>query len=153
MSISSDDAGSSLRIQPKVVDAGHHTRRLLRLTGIDAGENQARRLLNDLDSYRAIHFPDDEVDEEMGAHQWLSEVYDPIIRAIPREYRGKLEGPEIFHQWREHRAAGHARRTGMCPGRKASSPISSTSSNTGGTKLWSRVPPPRPSHFPTRPLS
>jgi hypothetical protein len=105
MSISSDDAGSSLRIQPKVVDAGHHTRRLLRLTGIDAGENQARRLLNDLDSYRAIHFPDDEVDEEMGAHQWLSEVYDPIIRAIPREYRGKLEGPEIFHQWREHRAA------------------------------------------------
>ncbi|MDP4899545.1 MAG: DUF4032 domain-containing protein, partial [Pontimonas sp.] len=37
MSISSDDAGSSLRIQPKVVDAGHHTRRLLRLTGIDAG--------------------------------------------------------------------------------------------------------------------
>ncbi|HEV8012692.1 MAG TPA: DUF4032 domain-containing protein [Pontimonas sp.] len=105
MSISSDDAGSSLRIQPKVVDAGHHTRRLLRLTGIDAGENQARRLLNDLDSYRAIHFPDDEVDEEMGAHQWLSEVYDPIIRAIPREYRGKLEGPEIFHQWCEHRAA------------------------------------------------
>mgnify|MGYP001554831021 FL=1 len=105
MSISSDDAGASLRIQPKVVDAGHHTRRLLRLTGIDAGENQARRLLNDMDSYRAIHFPDDEVDEEMAAHQWLSEVYDPIMRAIPKEYRGKLEGPELFHQWLEHRAA------------------------------------------------
>lgn len=104
MSISQDDAGSSLRIQPKVVDAGHHTRRLIRLTGIDAGENQARRLLNDLDSYRAIHFPDEDADEQMGAHQWLSEVYDPIISAIPREYRGKLEGPEIFHQWREHRA-------------------------------------------------
>ncbi|MGA0210934.1 MAG: DUF4032 domain-containing protein [Pontimonas sp.] len=104
MSISSDDAGASLRIQPKVVDAGHHTRRLLRLTGIDAGENQARRLLNDMDSYRAIHFPDDEVDEEMAAHQWLSEVYDPIMRAIPKEYRGKLEGPELFHQWLEHRA-------------------------------------------------
>ena len=104
MSISQDDAGSSLRIQPKVVDAGHHTRRLIRLTGIDAGENQARRLLNDLDSYRAIHFPDEDADEQMGAHQWLSEVYDPIISAIPREYRGKLEEPEIFHQWREHRA-------------------------------------------------
>jgi hypothetical protein len=105
MSISSEDTGASLRIQPKVVDAGHHTRRLLRLTGIDAGENQARRLLNDMDSYRAIHFPGNDVDEEMAAHQWLSEVYDPIIRAIPREFRGKLEGPEIFHQWREHRAA------------------------------------------------
>ena len=105
MSISSEDTGASLRIQPKVVDAGHHTRRLLRLTGIDAGENQARRLLNDMDSYRAIHFPGDDVDEEMAAHQWLSEVFDPIIRAIPREFRGKLEAPEIFHQWREHRAA------------------------------------------------
>ena len=40
-------------IQPKVVDAGHHSRRLLRLTGLDVQENQARRLLNDLDSYRA----------------------------------------------------------------------------------------------------
>lgn len=104
MSISRDDTGSTLRIQPKVVDAGHHTRRLLRLTGIDAGENQARRLLNDLDSYRAIHFPGDDVDEEMAAHQWLSEVYDPVILAIPKEYRGKLEPAEIFHQWLEHRA-------------------------------------------------
>ncbi|MBK0296807.1 DUF4032 domain-containing protein, partial [Bacillus sp. S34] len=27
----------TVRIQPKVVDAGHHQRRLLRLTGLDAG--------------------------------------------------------------------------------------------------------------------
>ncbi|PZP19938.1 MAG: DUF4032 domain-containing protein, partial [Cutibacterium granulosum] len=32
-----------IRIQPKVVDAGHHQRRLLRLTGLDTEENQARR--------------------------------------------------------------------------------------------------------------
>ena len=90
LTISSDDSGTRLNIQPKVVDAGHHTRRLLRLTGIDAGENQARRLLNDLDSFRALRYPDDDVDEEMVAHEWLSEVYDKVIRAIPREYRGKL---------------------------------------------------------------
>jgi len=34
----------------------------------------------------------------------LSGVYDPVIRAIPKEYRGKLEPPEMFHQWLEHRA-------------------------------------------------
>lgn len=105
LTISSNDAGTKLQIQPKVVDAGHHTRRLLRLTGIDAGENQARRLLNDLDSYRAFHYPKEDVDEEMVAHEWLSEVYDPVIRSIPKEYRGKLEPAEIFHQWLEHRAA------------------------------------------------
>jgi len=104
LTISSDESGSELKIQPKVVDAGHHTRRLLRLTGIDAGENQARRLLNDLDSFRALRYPDDDVDEEMVAHEWLSEVYDKVIRAIPREYRGKLEAAEIFHQWIEHRS-------------------------------------------------
>src|SRR3978361_1272843 len=51
LAIKTDAGGSTVRIQPKVVDAGHHQRRLLRLTGLDTGENQARRLLNDLDSY------------------------------------------------------------------------------------------------------
>jgi hypothetical protein len=32
--------GPPIQLQPKVVDAGHHMRRLLRLTGIDAQENQ-----------------------------------------------------------------------------------------------------------------
>lgn len=105
LTISTNDTGSQLQIQPKVVDAGHHTRRLLRLTGVDAGENQARRLLNDLDAYQAVHYPEGDGDEEMAAHEWLSNVYDPVIRSIPKEYRGKLEPAEIFHQWLEHRAA------------------------------------------------
>ena len=103
LSISTDESGSNLTIQPKVVDAGHHTRRLLRLTGIDAGENQARRLLNDLDAFRAFHYPQEEVDEEVVAHEWLSQVYDKVMKAIPKEFRGKLEPAEIFHQWLEHR--------------------------------------------------
>ena len=45
--------GAALTIKPKVVDAGHHSRRLLRLTGLDVQENQARRLLNDLDEFRS----------------------------------------------------------------------------------------------------
>src|SRR5690606_36831697 len=70
LEIITDVDGTQVRIQPKVVDAGHHQRRLLRLTGLDAGENQARRLLNDLDSFAATHFPDSE-DEERIAHEWL----------------------------------------------------------------------------------
>lgn len=103
LTISTDESGAQLTIQPKVVDAGHHTRRLLRLTGIDAGENQARTLLNDLDSYRAVHYPEGDGDEEVVAHEWLSRVYDRVITAIPKELRGKLEAAEVFHQWLEHR--------------------------------------------------
>jgi hypothetical protein len=91
-----------VRIQPKVVDAGHHSRRLLRLTGLDAGENQARRLLNDLDAYRATGDRKDQ-DEEMVAHEWLVRVFEPVIRAIPKELRGKLEPAEMFHQLLDHR--------------------------------------------------
>lgn len=102
LSIKTDDGGSQVRIQPKVVDAGHHSRRLLRLTGLDAGENQARRLLNDLDAYRAVG-DRREQDEEMVAHEWLVRVFEPVIRAIPRDLRGKLEPAEMFHQLLEHR--------------------------------------------------
>lgn len=103
LAIRTDGDSTEVRIQPKVVDAGHHTRRLLRLTGIDAGENQARRLLNDLDSYAAATYPDRSVDEEQVAHEWLVRVFEPVVRAIPRELKGKLEGPEVFHQLLEHR--------------------------------------------------
>ena len=102
LAITTDDGGSRVHIQPKVVDAGHHQRRLLRLTGLDSQENQARRLLNDLDSYAATFHPDD-ADEEMVAHEWLAQVFEPVVRSIPRELRGKLEPAEVFHQMLEHR--------------------------------------------------
>jgi hypothetical protein len=102
LSISRDDTGAQVLIQPKVVDAGHHSRRLLRLTGLDAGENQARRLLNDLDAYRMVGARAAE-DEEVVAHEWLATVFEPVVRAIPRDLRGKLEPAEVFHQLLEHR--------------------------------------------------
>jgi hypothetical protein len=102
LAIKTDETGTQVRIQPKVVDAGHHQRRLLRLAGLDAQENQARRLLNDLDSYVAT-FGDKNVDEEMAAHEWVTQVFEPVIRAIPKELRGKLEPAEIFHQLLDHR--------------------------------------------------
>jgi hypothetical protein len=71
-----------------VVDAGYHTRRLLRLTGLDAEENQARKLLNDLDAYRA---ESDLMDEQQAAHRWLTEVFEPVVRAVPANLRRKLE--------------------------------------------------------------
>jgi hypothetical protein len=102
LSINTTAAGAKVRIQPKVVDAGHHGRRLLRLTGLDVEENQARRLLNDLDQYKVEHKRLG-VDEEVLAHEWLSHSFEPVILAIPKELTGKLEQAEIYHQVLEHR--------------------------------------------------
>lgn len=111
LAISTDLGGTQIQIQPKVVDAGHHSRRLLRLTGLDVEENQARRLLNDLDSFRASQDRQNE-DEEIVAHDWFAKVYEPITRKVPREYTAKLEPAEVFHEVLEHRwymseKAGH----------------------------------------------
>jgi hypothetical protein len=102
LTIATDLDGTSVNIEPKVVDAGHHSRRLLRLTGIDAGENQARRLLNDLDTYRAATGRQAD-DEEFVAHDWVQECFEPVVRGVPAELRGKLEPAEIYHEVLEHR--------------------------------------------------
>ncbi|MGH3489292.1 MAG: DUF4032 domain-containing protein [Actinopolymorphaceae bacterium] len=102
LDIHTDFDGRHIRIQPKVVDAGHHSRRLLRLTGLDVEENQARRLLNDLDAFRAATDQQNE-DEEIVAHQWLTEVFEPVVREVPGDLRGRLEPAEIFHEVLEHR--------------------------------------------------
>ena len=111
LDITTDFAGSTVRIQPKVVDAGHHSRRLLRLTGLDVEENQARRLLNDLDTFRA-QTDQQGADEAIVAHQWLQQRFEPVIAAVPSSLGSKLEPAELYHEVLEHRwflseGAGH----------------------------------------------
>ena len=102
LAIKTDESGTTVKIQPKVVDAGHHARRLIRLTGLDVEENQARRLLNDLDQYR-IDNPRPGADEEVLAHEWLSRAFEPVVTSIPKEMSDRLEPAEVYHQVLEHR--------------------------------------------------
>jgi hypothetical protein len=99
------EAGHVLRLTTRVVEPGHHRRRLLQLTGLDVQENQARRLLNDILGYRAwlelrSGAP---VPEQIGALRWMVDVFEPTLAAVPGELRAKLEDAEIFHQILEHR--------------------------------------------------
>jgi tRNA A-37 threonylcarbamoyl transferase component Bud32 len=102
LDIVTDWDGSTVRLQPRVVEAGHHSRELQRLTGLDVEDNQARRLLNDLASFSA-HFGLNDEDRTIVAHRWLNDVYEPIIKMVPDNLRGKLEPAEIFHEILEHR--------------------------------------------------
>ena len=102
LDIHTSPTGDTISIQPKVVDAGHHSRRLLRLTGLDTEENQARRLLNDLDTYRA-RTNQGHVEESVLAHQWLTNAFEPVVTAIPPELAGKREPAQIFHEVLDYR--------------------------------------------------
>jgi len=97
--------GYRLRLDPHVVEPGHHRHRLLRLTGLDAQENQARRMLNDIARFREAEerklkrtFP-----ESVVASRWRQEVFEPTIAAVPEELWAALPAAEVFHQVLEHR--------------------------------------------------
>jgi hypothetical protein len=103
--VSGPDAKLTLRMRPKVVERGHHRHRLLILTGLDVQENQARRLLNDIDSFR-VYLEQREkraLPESVVAFRWVNESFEATIAAIPPELRGKLEPAELFHEILEHR--------------------------------------------------
>ena len=102
LDIITDWDGATARIQPKVVDPGHHNRRLQSLTGLDVEENQARRLLNDLDAYAAANELQNE-EPALVAHRWLTEVFEPVTRMAPPDRRSPVEAAEIFHEILEHR--------------------------------------------------
>ena len=101
ISVVTEESGTRIRVTPKVVDVGHHSRRLLRLTGLDVEENQAQRLLNNLDTYR-VELGLGPGDEEVVAHRWVSEVFEPVTGLVPTALLGKLEPAQMFHEVLEH---------------------------------------------------
>jgi hypothetical protein len=100
LAMSTDPTDSTVSIQPRVVEAGHHAREVSELTGLEVEDNQARRLLGDLASYMAHHGL---TDRAAAARRWRSEVYDRIVEMVPPDLRGRLEPAEVFHQILEHR--------------------------------------------------
>ncbi|MGA8847625.1 MAG: DUF4032 domain-containing protein [Nocardioides sp.] len=102
LDIVTDIGGDRVRIQPKVVELGHHRRELQSLVGLDVEDAQARRLLNDLAAFTA-YFDLGREDRGLVANRWLTQVYDPIIALVPAEARRKLEPAEIFHEVLVHR--------------------------------------------------
>jgi hypothetical protein len=106
--------GNKLRLKTRVAEPGHYRRMLLARTGLDVQENQARRLWGDMASFRGYLEQKEghPIPETLAANRWLTEVYDPIIDAIPEGLRGRLDPAEVFHEILEHRwflseTAGH----------------------------------------------
>jgi hypothetical protein len=108
--IEGEEGQETVRLRTAVVESGHHNRELLALTGLDVQENQARRLLNDIRSFRAFLERSAQlvrggrvVTDHLAAMRWYAEVFLPTIEGIPPEVRRKLEPAELFHQILEHR--------------------------------------------------
>lgn len=97
--------GTRLKVSTRVAESGRHRHRLFVLTGLEVTENQARRLLNDVVSYRA-HLEQKEgraVPETVAGHRWRAEVYDRVMAMVPADLSDRLAPAEVFHEILEHR--------------------------------------------------
>lgn len=103
--LSIDADGSGLRITPILVEEGHHSRELRRRTGLEVQENQARRLLADINNFGAWleRTSDRPIPAAVAAARWLADVYEPLVAAVPAELQARREPAELFHQLLEHR--------------------------------------------------
>ena len=97
--------GYRLRLDPHVVEPGHHRHRLMRLTGLDAQENQARRMLNDIARFREAEERAEgrTLSESVVASRWRQEVFEPTMSKVPEQMWAALPAAEVFHQVLEHR--------------------------------------------------
>jgi hypothetical protein len=103
-----EDAGPGkvrLRVTTRVSESGHHRQLLYQRVGLVAEENQARRLLDDMASFRAMleRRSGRPVSKTVAANRWLEEVFQPVVAGIPPQLRNKLDPVEVFHEVLEHR--------------------------------------------------
>jgi hypothetical protein len=104
MEVVTTEDGTGLRYVPKVVEHGYHAERLASLTGLIAGENQARRMLHDIQAFGAElqRTSTRPIPDNVAAVRWLDLRFEPIIQSIPHDLFNRLEPAEIFHQLLEH---------------------------------------------------
>ena len=102
VAITIDGDTQMISFQPKLVAAGYHTQRLRDLTGLDAEELQAKRLLASFDRYNARENNLGVSVQEM-AKKWISEVFEPVISRVPDHMRGRVERAQMFHEILENR--------------------------------------------------
>ena len=97
--------GTRLRVQTRVAGTGRDRHRLFILTGLEVTENQAKRLLNDVVSFRGYLEQKEgrPVPEVVAGHRWRSEIFDKVIAMVPKDLSDRLAPAEIFHEILEHR--------------------------------------------------
>ncbi len=98
--------GDRLRLRVAVLEPGRNRRRLLELTGLRvAGEEVARRLLNDIRAFGAWL----ELDEgrpfsiDAMAHRWTDDVFEVVVAMIPPVLVDRRAAAQVFVEMLDHR--------------------------------------------------
>ena len=100
-----EDGGQTrLHLRTSVLEPGRYTRLLRELTGLEAQDQQARVLLNDVRNFGAW-LADQEgrpSEESVVARRWLERSFEPTVALVPHALRGRRQAPQVFVEVLEH---------------------------------------------------
>jgi hypothetical protein len=96
--------GKRLKIKASVTDRNFHKDKLHALTGLEAEEYQARKIMNEIQELRAhlSHQTHPHVSLSAAAYRWLHEVYHQLIKALPPTLQD-TDAHEIYCQILDHK--------------------------------------------------
>jgi hypothetical protein len=99
------DDGNRLRLRVVVTDRNFHRDQLFNLTGIDAEENQAQAMMNEIQELRATLSQTSEHNAPLGVagYYWLEHVYKPVVENFGPLISDHFTPTEIYCQILEHK--------------------------------------------------
>jgi hypothetical protein len=99
------DSGDNLSFQVVVTDRNFHRDQLLGLTGIEAEEMQARKMMNEIHELKAtlsqVHNRSTPL--SLAAFKWLQEIYLPTIARMQSKIDQYSDPAELYCQVLEHK--------------------------------------------------
>ena len=115
----SDGNGESLHLRVMVTDRYFHRDQLYNLTGLEAEEMQARKMMNEIQEVKATlsHQNNRSSSLSMAAQHWLTAIYQPTMGALQVLVDRDTAPAELYcqvleHKWylseRAHQDVGHS---------------------------------------------
>ena len=96
-----DDPGTTrMRLTTSVLEPGRDRRILTNLVGLEVQDHQARRLLNDIRSFRGRleQHEGRSLPDAVVAHRWFAQSFEPVMALIPDDLRSRRDPIEVFHE-------------------------------------------------------
>jgi hypothetical protein len=99
------DTGDSLQFQVVVTDRNYHQDQLLGLTGIEAEEMQARKMMNEIHELKATlsQTNNRSTPLNLAAFNWLQEIYLPTLAEMQSKMDQSSDPAELYCQVLEHK--------------------------------------------------
>ncbi len=99
------ESGRQLRLDVEVTARNFHREQLFNLTGLDAEELQAQKMMNEIHELRATlsSEPERNLPLSVAANHWLVNVFTPVVDSLQPLVSRQMTPQELYCQLLEHK--------------------------------------------------